>query len=426
MKPLMLFAAALVLAGCHYGTRPQHLHVANSPNGAPVAVRVVGETADRVGELFAADSLGVMVRVQALLHIRWERLHGMDIDGAGRGYDVPPGRVPDAEHIRRIASMSRFPQGLRGPLLEEVLRRLAQEAVLHVDASRATLDSIADVAARESARFRDRRVAIADGYRRVGADFPGMGEHWVNPTALLSARVDAARPSFLSYARVNGQPTLLGVGFIATTTADTSPTSLPGWPDFWHEHSGLLSEESRGPRGRGADAAANRAACPAPGSPSCDGGSGTRVWVLHVWTALPNPDGRYADDNWSLPFARAGVAPPASADPDAARAFGLATDSGDEEFLLGLLDDAGFRVSENAERVAGIVTRAQAAAAVTVDRAAARGSIADGELAALAALWREMTTALARALGPDVAALLAPSHPPHRGGHTHADHASPR
>lgn len=48
-----------------------------------------------------------------------------------------------------------------------------------------------------TARYRDPRVAIADGYRAIGPDFPGMGEHWVHPGLLVGGQLDAAHPQIL-------------------------------------------------------------------------------------------------------------------------------------------------------------------------------------------------------------------------------------
>ena len=39
-------------------------------------------------------------------------------------------------------------------------------------------------------RFRSLDSAIADGYRRLGMDFPAMGEHWVNRSAVLAGKLD--------------------------------------------------------------------------------------------------------------------------------------------------------------------------------------------------------------------------------------------
>ena len=408
MRALALLSMAQWLAACQWGTRPANFPPAHSPSGVQVAVRIVAEPVDRVGELYAADTDGVIVRVDSrLVRMAWPKVAAMDVHRMGNGYDVAGGVVPDSAHIARLAALSRFPQGLSGELLRRVLQRLEQDSVDVVSAL--TLDSIARVADRASARFTDRRVAIAEGYRRIGADFPGMGEHWVNPAALLESVIDPERPSFLTYVSMAGESRLLGVGFITTTTSDDTAPNVPGFAEHWHEHSGLLSDES-GARsgmetGSGGDSTAER---------------GSRVWVLHVWTGLANPDGRFAADNWSLPFARGGMIPPATADADAARAFGLAGEDRGDEFLRELLTDAGLRTESRAAAADSVIAGARTRAQTIVARISRGNQVDERSLLELRLVWREMAASLEQLLGGHTAALLAP---PHRArGHEHAGH----
>lgn len=400
----LLFMLPLVSA-CHWGTRPRNLPPAQGPAGVSVAVLLAGETTDRVGELYAVDREGVLVRDRRLARFPWRQIVAIDVAQMGDGYDVPPRFTPDSAHIARLAALSRFPQGLTGELLQRVLQRIEQDSVDGVGAM--TLDSIARSAERSSARFHDRRVAIAEGYRRIGADFPGMGEHWVNPAALLKDVIDPARPSFLTYVTMEpGDARLMGVGFITTTTGADRTPSVPGFAEHWHEHSGLLSDES------GARVGVS--------GTSPTEGRGSRVWVLHVWTALENPDGRFAADNWSLPFARAGVMPPAVADADAARAFGLAGEERGDEFLRALLSDAGLRAAPNAAAADSIIAAARSRANTIVASISTGTAVDERSLAALRAVWREMAASLEQLLGGHTAALLAP---PHRARvHEHPTH----
>ena len=89
--------------------------------------------------------------------------------------------------------------------------------------------------ARRTARYADRRAAVADGYRRIGADFPGMGEHWLHPGALAADTLDPGRPALLAYATLAGRPTLLGAGFLVVTRGAAAPAvpGAPGWPAAW-------------------------------------------------------------------------------------------------------------------------------------------------------------------------------------------------
>lgn len=124
-----VLTALLLLTGCRVGGSSKNFPPANGPEGARVAVRVRGETADRVGELFAVDSAGLTIRAARLVRIRWPAVTAIDVDRLGGDYDVYPGRPADAAHRVRLAAVSRFPQGLSGDLLARVLDKLGQPAL---------------------------------------------------------------------------------------------------------------------------------------------------------------------------------------------------------------------------------------------------------------------------------------------------------
>jgi hypothetical protein len=125
-------AIALLALGtaCHWGTRAGEFPPARLPVGARVAMHLRGDPIVRVGELFAVDSSGVTVRGERLMHVRWNVLDLMDVDGLGGGYDVDYGgtRVTAAQRAR-LAIVSRFPQGLSGELLARVLALVGQSKV---------------------------------------------------------------------------------------------------------------------------------------------------------------------------------------------------------------------------------------------------------------------------------------------------------
>ena len=50
--------------------------------------------------------------------------------------------------------------------------------------------------------IQDRAVAIADGYRQIGSDFPSMGEHWINIGLLFDGSSILRIPRFLLRGRV--------------------------------------------------------------------------------------------------------------------------------------------------------------------------------------------------------------------------------
>lgn len=377
------------LSGCHWGVRPATFPPAMGPAGALVGVRVKGEPADRVGELYSVDSTALMILASnRLTRIGWQRLEAMDVDKLARAYDIRPGETVTADKRARLSALSRFPGGINRDLLARLLHKLGQDSVEVI--ALVNIDSLTRFAATATARYMDRRIAAAEGYRRVGADFPGMGEHWVHPTVILSGRIDPRRPTMLTYATIAGQARLLGLGFIVTTEGGLTPRDLPGWPGFWHEHSGLLSEESGAKLSRGIEAI-----------------GGTRVWVLHAWTGLENPAGRYAADNWALPFARAGVDPPGSFSEEAARALSLAV--GGDTFVANLLADVGLTSGDKHRSTDSTIALARARAERTL-RTMREGSVTGAEVSDLAATWRDLSAALAELHGPHVTALLAPSH----------------
>ena len=101
-----------------------------TPSGARVIVRLRGESTDRTGELYAVDSVGVTVRGERLVRMRWPRIAAIDVAKLGKGYDVSSDHAEvDAAHRARLAAVSRFPQGLTGALLERVLSRVGQSTL---------------------------------------------------------------------------------------------------------------------------------------------------------------------------------------------------------------------------------------------------------------------------------------------------------
>ena len=124
-------AVALLPAvtACHWGGRAEKFPPALSPVGAHVRVRVRSESADRAGELYAVDSVGVTIRAARVTRIHWPVVATMRVDGLGREYDIRSGSEPIAREQReQLAPVSRFPQGLSGELLARVLASLGQDA----------------------------------------------------------------------------------------------------------------------------------------------------------------------------------------------------------------------------------------------------------------------------------------------------------
>lgn len=171
--------------------------------------------------------------------------------------------------------------------------------------------------------FQSRAQAIRAGYRRLGADFPGMGEHWVQPALIVRGAVDAERPPVLSYVEVDGEPVLVGMAFTVPLGPGDEPPEEPFGRAVWHDHSGSVDEETL---------LINHPAS------MHHGGIGFRLSMVHVWTDLPNPDGVLAQNNWTLPYLREGIEAPSH--PDVAAARGLSLAHGGRAFYADLITDA--------------------------------------------------------------------------------------
>jgi len=164
-------------------------------------------------------------------------------------------------------------------------------------------------------RYRAIDSAIADGFKRVGVEFPAMGEHWVNVARILENQFDPARPSVLTYITEGGRRRLAGVAYTALLTGGERPPSTPAPEAYWHEHNGSVAEESL-PLHHAAGTAAEVSA----GTP--------RLSILHAWVWLPNPAGPFVTDNWTLPLARLGIdASRRALSADAIRGVSLASDN---------------------------------------------------------------------------------------------------
>lgn len=207
-------------------------------------------------------------------------------------------------------------------------------------------------------RYRDRAVAIADGYRRIGPDFPSMGEHWISIPLIVRGEVDPLRPSILEYVSIAGQPVLAGVAYTELLRDGVPPAGVPAPLSAWHNHAGSVDEESF-------------MLGHAHGSPAVGSTAGARIAVLHAWLWLENPAGIFAPENWALPWYRLGIAPRSGSEgpSPAGLAAALAGQGGD--YFLALLRLRQALAPERADRIAAVLehhagdlrTRIQVAAA---------------------------------------------------------------
>lgn len=238
-------------------------------------------------------------------------------------------------------------------------------------------------------RFEDRSEAIRAGYRRLGPDFPGMGEHWVHPGRVMRGGVDPARPPILSYVVRNGRSTLVGLAFAVPLAPGEDPPAAPFGRDVWHDHTGSVDEEVL---------LLNHPS-------SMDGrGSGHRLSVVHAWTGVENPEGVLTQNNWALPFWRVGLRPPLPVSAEAARGVSLAF--GGRKFYRALLH----RAAELSPEEQGAVDRALAASASRSEEAVRRyrsdpsRSIVQSEFELI---WREFWTTVRRRVSPEDWAALS-------------------
>lgn len=202
-----------------------------------------------------------------------------------------------------------------------------------------------------TARYADQRNAVNDGFTRVGVEFPAMGEHWVSFSRVMEDSFAAHRPSVLIYMNERAGPRLAGVAYTRLLTGRGTPPSFP-YEGAWHEHSGAVDEESL-PFGHTGHA-----------KPSAAGDDSPRLFILHAWVWVPNADGVFATDNWSLPLARLGISVAAGTPREVVRAISLATDD-DEYHRLVLRTTLALTDAEDSLAATAITThRARAAAEV--------------------------------------------------------------
>jgi hypothetical protein len=169
-----------------------------------------------------------------------------------------------------------------------------------------------ECARRGAAKYEDQAAAILDGYRLIGQDFPGMGEHWINISILFDGIFDPERPEVLSYIEVGGAPQLLGVAYAIPLLPGERAPEWP-WPEAWHAHYRTLDDETMLPEHHLPGGVPDRA----------------RIAMLHTWIWAENPAGTFAADNWAIPYVRLGLSPPAGAPQAAARALSLVSGGSD-------------------------------------------------------------------------------------------------
>jgi hypothetical protein len=309
------------------------------------------------------------------------------------GTTTTGGRAPSPDHRSQLTYASRFPYGIPAPVMARLLEKAGQQRPDDFPAAAGTAARDPDVAefvarAREgTSRYRDQQAAINAGFRRIGVDFPAMGEHWVSLHRIMADRFDAASPSILTYVRVGGVPTLAGVAYTALLEPRESLPSFSPAAPFWHEHNGTVVEESFPLDGH--------ATPPEPGE--------AHLAILHAWVWTENPAGVFTTDNWSLPYMRAGVPAPRVATAELAGALSLGAGAADYYLLAarnaGRLSDAETLSAERLVRAEAVRMTAH------VERLRARRALEPADERELVERWRALWVAVA-AVAPDRAASI--------------------
>jgi hypothetical protein len=211
----------------------------------------------------------------------------------------------------RLSLLSRFPQGVDDELERRLLAAYGRDRIEEVGLTVSrdgALDAFLAVVRTASERYRDPDLAVADGFRAVGAEAPAMGRHWVHPDRIVSGVIDPERPTVLSSIDVNGERVLAGVGFAVPGRADRI-AAIPGVPaEAWHFHTRSMEAEGH----RLDHEARHEGPMDAAG-----------VAVLHAWVWVENPAGPLVPDNWALPYARLGLEPGVGATVEAAKSLSL-------------------------------------------------------------------------------------------------------
>lgn len=303
------------------------------------------------------------------------------------------------EDLEHLSTWSRYGSSVAPDVLDALAEAYGDSAVRRIDVPGGgspapdpdqTEDAFLARARAAAARHQDLSSAVAAGYRRLGPDFPGMGEHWVHPGRIVSRSVNPDEPPVLTYVRIDGSPVLTGVAYAVPLGPSEAPPATPFGPGIWHDHSDTLDEEVL--------------LLDSPSTHGHTGGDGPRLAMFHVWLWPENPAGALAQNNWSLPFARARIPAPKVLDPAAARAVSLA-DSG-EDYYRDLILRASGADGPDREVVAGAVAGASRRVEAILEGEAAPD---DAALRSLADVWRGLWSGLSADLSPDAWARLEPA-----------------
>lgn len=150
-----------------------------------------------------------------------------------------------------------------------------------------------DAARRGTEKYKDVRLAEADGYRAYGPDVPGMGIHYVREHGNDGFALE--RPGILLYekdASVPGGLALVGVSYLfkAAEGSDGQPVNAPFPKGLakWHRHENIcvLPDRSTPP-------GLTEEQCAAKGGDF----TAQTQWMVHAWIWKDSPLGVFSPTN---------------------------------------------------------------------------------------------------------------------------------
>jgi hypothetical protein len=153
-----------------------------------------------------------------------------------------------------------------------------------------------DRAKQATEKYQDVRVAQADGYQILGAEFPGMGAHFVLNFEPKEFQIE--KPPILLYHKSTDAPggySLVGVGYFFD--APEGPDGQPVNPPFpkalahWHRHDNICMLP-----GLDNPHSLSESECVAKGGHF----TAKTPWLVHAWIWKDNPTGVFTPDNPAL------------------------------------------------------------------------------------------------------------------------------
>ena len=151
-------------------------------------------------------------------------------------------------------------------------------------------------------KYRDNKVALADGYVQIGGAVPNMGAHFIHPGRVNDGVLNVDEPEIVLYHRdETGAWRLSGTAFILPRTTEPSaatktvgndhPEGFAGPLDNWHVHYQLCTFQD------GQFQTLSEEACEERGGLFVQ----SFGWMIHAWVHDDNPLGVFSMWNPNVP-----------------------------------------------------------------------------------------------------------------------------